>query len=261
VRPFYFGPSAKPLFGIHHPPGRGSTRPAAAVLCNPFGAEYVRAYRALRELAHQLAAGGFHVLRFDYYGTGDSGGSAEDGTIAQWLEDTGSALDEAKEASGAERVSVIGLRFGAMLATVAGCSRSDIDTLVLWDPVVRGKDYLAELLARHAALLSRPPRPKGLRMSDPPGEALGFPLTAAMCEAIGSADLLTIQKAPAARVAVISDGTDPLTQALCDHLRHMTVAVAHEATPGPKVWLKQDDYDRTLVPQATLGVITSWLLP
>ena len=47
-------------------------RQSAIVLCQPLGHGYLRAHRAFRNLAVSLASQGFHVLRFDYYGCGDS---------------------------------------------------------------------------------------------------------------------------------------------------------------------------------------------
>lgn len=259
MRPFYFGPSDKPLFGAYHPPDALSTRREAVVICHPFGAEYVRAHRALRELSHRLAVAGFHTLRFDYYGTGDSAGSAEEGTVQQWLEDLGCALEEAKEASDGGRLSVVGLRFGATLAALGGASRSDIDKMVLWDPIIVGRDYITELVKRHGNLMASRPWQTGGRPSDPPTEVLGVPLPKALCTTMSNVNLLTLRRSPAPRVALISSDEDPSALALCDHLRHIGAVADRELRPGTKVWLKQDEMERALVPQATLSVIAAWL--
>lgn len=259
MRPFFFGRTEKPLFGIHHPPGVGSARPRAVVLCPPFGPEYLRAHRSLRELAHGLAASGFHVIRFDYYGTGDSGGAKEEGTVEQWLEDVQGAVEEAKEASGAARVSVVGLRFGAALAAVAGTERRDIDAMVLWNPIVSGQTHLADLLERHAALMATRPKPKGYRQSDPPTETLGAPLTPALREGLSAIDLMTLPRSPAPRVAVFCNEDDPPAAALHERLRHQGAAADLEHQPDSRFWLRQDDIERALVPQASLRAITEWL--
>jgi pimeloyl-ACP methyl ester carboxylesterase len=259
MKPFYFGRSDQPLFGVCHPADGAAPRRGAAILCYPFGAEYSRSHRAFRELGHQLAAVGFQAFRFDFLGTGDSAGAADQGTVEQWLEDVGSAIDEAKETAGGSRVSLVGLRFGATLAALAAAKRRDVDKAVLWDPVVAGPQYLAELVERHAALVASRPRPKGYEQPDPATEVLGFPLTLALRQGIEAVDLLALSAAPAPQVAVISSENDALTLALCARLQKNGAVVEHEHQPGPKVWLRQDTIERSYVPHATLGVIASWL--
>ena len=70
-----------------------------AVLCAPWGQEYMRTHRALRQLATQLDRAGIHVFRFDYFGTGDSSGDSDAGTPLRWIEDIRSAADEPRGAS------------------------------------------------------------------------------------------------------------------------------------------------------------------
>ena len=109
VEPFYFG-TAGSLFGCYHAPQGAKRRDSGVVLCNPMGFEYIRAHRAYRQLAIRLSHAGFPVLRFDYYGCGDSGGRSEEGEIGRWQEDISSAIDEIKERAGLERVCLIGMR-------------------------------------------------------------------------------------------------------------------------------------------------------
>jgi alpha-beta hydrolase superfamily lysophospholipase len=259
MRPFYFGRSEEPLFGILHPPEAGSGRREAVVVCAPFGPEYVRTHRALRELSHRLAGQGLSVLRFDYYGTGDSGGGGEEGTVEHWLEDISHALEEAKEMSGGGRLSIVGLRFGATLAALAGAGRSDIEKMVLWDPIVVGREYIAELAEDHAAHLASRPHPESYRPADPPNELLGTPLPERVRRAIEAVDLRTLGRPPASRTALISRDADPGALALCDHLRRGGAEVELEHHPGPRFWIKEDEIASALVPQATLSAITSWI--
>jgi alpha-beta hydrolase superfamily lysophospholipase len=106
------GTSQKPLFGLYHAPNGGSPRLGGIVLCYPLGLEYLRVHRSFRELANRLAGLGFHALRFDYYGSGDSGGESEDGDVSQWVEDIAMALEEIRETSGSPRVSLVGVGWG-----------------------------------------------------------------------------------------------------------------------------------------------------
>ena len=86
------------------------------MLCYPWGQEYLRAHRSMRLLADMIAARGCDVLRFDYSGTGDSGGDATTASFVEWESDIETAIDELKDMAGVSRVSLVGLRLGATLA-------------------------------------------------------------------------------------------------------------------------------------------------
>jgi uncharacterized protein len=259
MKPFYFGSAGKPLLGLLHAAARTSGSRRAVVVCPPFGPEYMRAYRALRELSHRLAAEGLCTVRFDYYGTGDSSGREDEGTPEQWLDDIEAALVEAQEASGGGSLSIVGLRLGATLAVLACRRRRDIDRLVLWDPVVIGRTYLAELVDRHNALVSERPRPRGYRVSEPPTELLGTPVTPAVLSFLESLDLRRFERPPAARTCVISSDDQHASEDLVRRLLEAGADVHFERRPGPRVWLKEDDVIRALVPHAAIGTIASWL--
>src|SRR5918992_3821916 len=113
MNPFFFGSSQQPLYGVYHPPKARVPRRIGVVLCYPLWQEYMRAHRAFRQLAILLAKAGFPVLRFDYFGTGDSGGDSESGDVAQWTADVCTAIDELKDTAGVRSVSLVGLRVGA----------------------------------------------------------------------------------------------------------------------------------------------------
>ena len=154
MTPFFFGTRQRRLFGVYSParaPARSAASGAgtrAVVLCNPWGQEYLRAHRALRHLAGLLNDTGVHVLRFDYFGTGDSTGDMPDASLAGWQDDIETAIDELKDTTDAARVGLVGLRLGGTLAArVAARRRKDVDSLVLWDPVASGAAYLDELRA------------------------------------------------------------------------------------------------------------------
>lgn len=143
---FYFGESGNALFGIYYPPA--SILPQhnhSIILCPPFGQEYLRSHLAFRQLALLLAREGFHVMRFDYYGTGDSDGGLESANIERWIDDVSTASNELLNISGCKRQSLIGLRFGSTLAFLhAQQSTTQWQSLTLWEPVLSGVRYLAE---------------------------------------------------------------------------------------------------------------------
>lgn len=107
-----------------------------------------------RVLATQLERAGYAALRFDYSGTGDSLGDSQAATVDTWVGDVAIAADRLRSASGAARLAVVGLRFGATLATLAG-ARGDLRLrhLVLWDPIIDGAAYVRELAQQHRAYM------------------------------------------------------------------------------------------------------------
>src|SRR5258708_38464394 len=147
MKPFYFGDSSRPLFGIHHP-AQGPRRRVGVVICHPFGQEYLRAHRSLRELGTRLAAVGFHTLRFDYHGCGDSAGEGSEVRLEEWVADTVAAVGEIREVAGSPRGALVGLRVGGTLGGLAASPLGGREDLVRWGPVIRGGEVLP---ARRAA--------------------------------------------------------------------------------------------------------------
>ena len=192
MTPFYFGMRQRRLFGIYEPARTSSAH--AAVLCNPWGNEYIHAYRSLRQLALLLTIAGFHILRFDYYGTGDSAGDMIDADVQGWKADIETAMDELRHITDLQQVTLVGLRLGATLAAAVAADRqSDVDELVLWDPVVSGPEYLAELgvVRGPQEVRSTPPVP---RPAEAGGghEVAGFPLTLQMSREFAALDLASL---------------------------------------------------------------------
>src|SRR5215475_15187422 len=136
MTPFHFGSRQRCLFGCYEPAQANFGKVRAVLLCHPMGNEQVFAYRTMRQLAARLVRAGFHVLRFDYFGTGDSYGDTGEGDLASWCEDIETALEELKEITGATNVNLVGLRLGANLsARVAVHQHKEISKLILWEPL------------------------------------------------------------------------------------------------------------------------------
>jgi len=130
----------------------------------------------MRQLALKLSGAGFHTLRFDFYGTGDSGGELTDVDLIGLEADLETAIEELTEITGLTKVTLIGLRLGgAIAAGVASRRGGKIDALVLWDPVTSGPEYLDQLGV--------------IPNAQPPLEVEGFPLTERMLHGIRGLNL------------------------------------------------------------------------
>jgi uncharacterized protein len=143
--PLWFPGASSSLFGVLHEPDAAATR-VALVLCHPLVEEKLWAQRVFVSFARRLAAEGHHVLRFDYAGNGDSEGDFERSSVATASDDVGRAVQFVRDACPVERVGLIGLRFGATLASLVAEERPDLDHIVLWAPIVDGARYAQELL-------------------------------------------------------------------------------------------------------------------
>jgi len=240
MTPFFFGSGERRLFGIYEPAAfggaGGGTR--AAVLCPPWGDEYVFAHRALRRLSLRLSAAGLHTLRFDFFGTGDSAGDMTDADLAGWEADTELAIEELRDIAGAARIALIGLRLGATIAArVASRRGPDVDALVLWDPIISGEDY-----------------PQGVAVH-------AFPLNETMRREIRSIQLGPLLAAPATRsLLAITDRRPPYASLPAVPVQPGGGSLAIEVIADVQPWLWSGPFDNTgAVPAGVIERIVRWL--
>ena len=120
------------------------------LICQPLGHEYARAYRNVQQLAVQLCQAGHPVMRFDYAGTGNSTGGCEEFTAESLLADVQFAANHMREALQLNRLSIVGLRIGATIAS----HLEGYDELIAWDPVIQGNSFLSMLREFHDTTLN-----------------------------------------------------------------------------------------------------------
>lgn len=139
--PVLFGDPERSLFGwVHQPEGRRAR--AAVVLCSPLARECFSVHDTYRVVAESLAGEGITAIRFDYDGTGDSaGGDGDPDRIKAYLASIRHAVELARDL-GAENVALLGMRMGALLASLAAQDFEQVPALVLWDPCPSGRDFL-----------------------------------------------------------------------------------------------------------------------
>ena len=156
----------------------------------------MHAHRLYRVLAEQLEQTGFTVLRFDYGGTGDSGGGSECASVSSWLGDILTAASELGTATSGKRLVIAGVRMGATLAALASSRLSlRVRQVVLWDPVVNGLAHLRELAVAHRKFMRAEFDPDSwhdnleVDADGVPNEALGTSFSQAMVHELRSLDL------------------------------------------------------------------------
>lgn len=244
MTPFFFGTSSRRLFGIYTAGAARSQR--AVVLCHPWGQEYLHAHRSVRHLSTLLTAAGIHVLRFDYFGTGDSAGDMADADLKGWQSDIDTAIEELKDTSGAQRIGLVGLRLGATLAAQAAARhKKDIDKLVLWDPIVKGESYLEELRVLEAERVAK--------FGTPPDDAarfLGFEMVDGLLKDVRDVDLATSLPNVTAPTLLIASQASP---------SYTDLGVGVERLPADPVWLELRGEGLGGIPVDVLQRIVGWL--
>lgn len=246
-QPVWFGPQDSPLFGLVDSPD-GPVR-GGVVLCPSLGLEHISAYGTYRELALHLERVGFAVLRFDYHSTGDSF-DPPDGAAG----DSGGFVDDVRIAvefvrsMGANRVAMIGMRMGALLAC-AQCVQDPLDSLVLWDPCPTGHSFLRE--QRMLSLLASGRADDGNTGDIEMG---GFRISAARSSEISGLSLAHIEGPLANKVLLLTRTQRPVDSELCALIER--IPVEHRQVTGQPELL---DVPSPTVPSETLETITTWL--
>lgn len=255
MHPFFFGTSGRRLFGAYHSPEGGRGRGPAVVLCQPFGHEYLRGHRAFRNLAIAIAERGHHVIRFDYFGTGDSAGASEEHTVEQSLADIAAAIEEVKDISEATEVTLVGLRLGATMAMLAASGRRDVDRVILWDPVLAGDAHLEALALLQREWLEDRMGKQAASVGD--AELIGFPMTAAMRRQLNAASIAPPPPLRARRVDLFVSSDESEYRALHAALEATRIPAGYHVQPGAGAWNRGDMVHQILLPHTMVRAIAS----
>jgi uncharacterized protein len=270
--PIRFGAANRQLFGLYQAPLQTASRGESILLCAPFGQEAIRSHRLFKILADRLCRDGFHVLRFDYFGTGDSAGEGDEVSIESFVTDVLTASNELMDRSGCTRSAWVGLRLGATIAAMASAHVRPVPSrLILWEPVTDGARYLAELAEAHAATMVVA---YGWRVSsdaclrdaiarEAGFEALGFPLTDGFRAAL---KLLSVHSFATVQASVVNifentvDGVAGVGEAgteLAGNLITRGLPTRVKRITDPVVWTADDMMNAASVPGEVLQQIVA----
>jgi alpha-beta hydrolase superfamily lysophospholipase len=261
--PVFFGKSERPLAGWIH----RAAEPArcGVVVCNPFGYEAICAHRSLRHFAEAFAAAGIPTLRFDYDGTGDSAGDdREPGRVDAWVQSTRDAMALLRELTGVECVYLVGVRLGALIATLASLGNEHVAGIVAIAPVVSGKAYLRELSILQTTLELEAP-PAGITTETVIGEgaqeAVGFAITKETKAVLGAVNLGKLETRIGAGQPIemlVLDREDlPAGDPWVAKLKEQGLEVDARKTAG-YVEMVLDPH-KAIVPEGMIKAATEWL--
>ena len=257
----YFGPSDAPLLGLYHPAVHARPR-RGVLLCYPGPEEAMRVHWAYRNLTQLLLGNGFHVFRFDYYGTGDSSGPSGEGGMHRWNHDIQMAAQEFCALADVEVMNLIGARLGASMVATVQLDLGDVKVAhrILWDPVINGVDYLAQLEALQHQRIANSRYPLE-RLLDPQlPEALGYPLKPLVSSSILQLDLLTQPLATAQRITVLTSAPS-VKDGLIHQLLNTHSSIEHTTVDEPCGWSTQEVLEQALLPTQIIKRIGDLLTP
>lgn len=118
----------------------------AILLVPPFAEEMNKSRHMFNALAQALASHGFFVLLIDLQGCGDSEDEFQDSRWENWREDLAAAYMFLRQRTQLP-ISFLATRLGALLALdFLKHGHYPIDQLVLWQPVINGRQFLNQFL-------------------------------------------------------------------------------------------------------------------
>jgi exosortase A-associated hydrolase 2 len=199
----------------------------------------------------------------DLFGCGDSDGDFRDARWEIWRDDLSTAFNWLQEQVGGT-IGLLGIRLGGLLALdFASRTRRTIDRILLWHPVVDGRQMMTEFL--RLRILSEaigtsvgesatPQGPQQNGSSGEPVEVLGYEIMPHLGQAIAERHIAPLGLAVATTirwVEVVSESEDP-GRPLAQETVHAWQAAGRAATlhliAGRPFWSSpriQDTRDKT----------------
>ncbi len=258
--------NGKRLVGMIHRPAEPASSGPAFLFCHPFAEEKKSSHRALVEIARRLAAGGFGVLRFDFFGCGDSDGDLQDATIAGWLRDIQAARKLLAQEYAGRPAGILGLRLGATLAAIASGNDTNIQHLVMIEPILEGKSYFAsdlrrmlikQMMTEGASRMRREDVLRKLEAGEGSLDFDGFGISGALYRELAALNLRDVKKS-AARTLIVQISprrtVRPELEELTEAYRRAGAKLAVEPLVMPPIWNLLDEVDAS--PLA--DIIAAW---
>lgn len=222
--PFYLPVDGGRCFALYRAP-RADAR--ATMLHLPaFGDEMNKARAMTARAARTFAHAGIAVLQVDWEGCGDSSGEHRDATLARWVANARVALEWLRARHpGVATPWLWALRAGALLVGPLVAQQPGV-SLLLWQPVVNGKQYLTQLLRLRTA--------------------------GALANTGGDASSTKALRARLASGEVLEIGGYDLSPTLADELEAATFAIPVAQT-APVIWLEVSSSERASLSAAATG--------
>jgi dienelactone hydrolase len=241
-------------FGWFHGPSDGRQREVAVLICQGVMREASLAYCSVRRLGLDLAAAGYPTLRFDYPAAGNSldANLNESGLHwTAWQHSIDSAIDWLRGVSGAKRIVLCGFATGGALAAQVAATRSDVAGLLLFEPVVVGRNHVRQLILEGDLQRGESmPREQGLEIRE--NRFSAFTLGQ-----IGELDLREVVLLPDIKAAIFARRDSKPADDCARAWSGRGIAVSRLGFDGMEMLLEQDLLDE--IPLADFSAAIAWL--
>lgn len=243
---FFLPVASGRLFCLLHKPDVTAATRGAVIYVHPFAEEMNKSRRMAAMQARAMAAAGYAVLQVDLLGCGDSSGDFGDVSWATWIDNLVEAARWFRERTEGP-LYWWGLRVGALLAVAAANAFAAPSRLLLWQPVMLGKQYLQQFLRLKVAGELLEGANKGVmnrlkaQLADGlPVEVAGYMLAPALAAGLEKAELTIpgcVERVALIEIAAVtSTDLSPAARTRLDQWRDAGVDVRGLSVAGPAFW-------------------------
>ena len=267
IEPFFLTVGDSRRFCLRHAVDAGQAVRGGVVYIHPFAEEMNKTRRMVALQARALAAAGFEVLQIDLQGCGDSSGDFGEASWEGWIADILAAGAWLRQRSQAP-LWLWGLRAGCLLATEAARRDDTVAGLLLWQPVVSGRQHLQQFLRLKSAgeMLAGDGKGimQGLKSELAQGhsvEVAGYTLSSALAKGLEDAELALPERA--LRVEWLEVAAKPengLSPVAASRLAQWTAAghrARGRAVGGPSFWQTIEIEENAALLDATLAALAA----
>jgi exosortase A-associated hydrolase 2 len=270
IRPFFLPIGRDQRFCLLHSPSGESVRNGSILYVHPFAEEVNKSRRMAAVQARAFAKTGWTVLQMDLLGCGDSSGDFGDARWQRWVDDVLEAAAWLRRETGHQPV-LWGLRTGCLLAVHAMRRLEAAHGLILWQPVLSGKQFLQQFLRLKVAnqmlgstegdRIGTQQLRKQLADGDPV-EVAGYTLSSELALGMETAELdLPDQRRRVAWLEIGASSGDELSPASRIRVQAWRDAGHHieaHRVEGPAFWQTQEISECPALIEATLSIVTGW---
>lgn len=239
------------------------------LMCHAFGEERKSSALTMARLAGAIAAAGLPVLRFDYFGTGDSEGDFVDADDRTRMDDIVDAAAFLRSQTRCTQLVLLGLRMGGTLAANAARRIDSATGLVLIEPLPNIEKYLGgelrrqlvrQMMTHGKGSSSRDETMSRLEQDDYVLDLDGFAIRAATYRRLCALGIRAGEVTPCGPVLVVqmhfNEKPKAELEGVCEAYREAGADVDFVKLVAQPIWQR---IDVTLIPQLDASV-TDWLV-
>lgn len=237
------------VFFWHHIPKK-NCKNVAVIIIGPIGPEYISCHRSIKLLAEQLSHSGFHSIRYDPIGMGNSSGTLDDENIwSKWKKTPVCISEFLTKKFEYDDVILIGLRSGCILLSEV-LNQLPTKTIILWHPIIKGTTFIRSIQLLDSVLYEDSDVTNNNIL-----EGGGYPFTEALQSEIKKIDLLSQDYTNIKNTLLINSQSNK--HPLKDILHSIGSKIDSYSLDGLDDMIKQVTLSK--IPYTNIEIIVNWL--